>query len=111
MTVAKSPGTDHLPREFYKVLWEDILTNTSNFSYEIENLTISQKRGIGKFIPKKESDPILMKNLRPLTLFNYDYKIVSKAIANRIKTAIPELISDDQTGFLKTDMMYRTYVR
>ena len=65
-------------------------------------MTISQRRGIVKLIPKKDSDPILVKNWLPLTLLNCDYKIASKAIANRIKTALPELISDDQTGFIKT---------
>ena len=38
---------------------------------------------------------------RPLTLLNCDYKIASKAIASRIRTLLPKLISDDQTGFLK----------
>ena len=105
VVAGKSPGTDGLPCEFYMVFWEDIgesLTSPFNFSYEIGNLTISQRRGIVKLIPKKDSDPILIKNWRPLTLLNCDYKIASKAIANRIKTALPELISDDQTGFIKT---------
>ena len=105
MAAEKLPGTDGLPCEFYKVFWEDIeeiLSNALNFSYEIGYLTISQRRGIVKPIPKKDSDPILIKNWLPLTLLNYDYKIASKAIANRIKTALPELISDDQTGFIKT---------
>ena len=42
-----------------------------------------------------------MKNWRPLILLNCDYKIASKAIASRIKTFLPKLISDDQTGFIK----------
>lgn len=50
---------------------------------------------------KKDADPNLIKNWRPLTLLNCDYKIASKAIANRIKTVLPELISDDQSGFVK----------
>ena len=105
MAAGKSPGTDGLPCEFYMVFWEDIgetLTSAFHFSYEICNLTISQRRGIVKVIPKKDSDPVLIKNWRPWTLLNCDYKIASKAIAKRIKTALPELISDDQTGFIKT---------
>ena len=38
---------------------------------------------------------------RPLTLLNCDYKIATKATANRIKMVIPKLINNDQTGFLK----------
>ena len=104
MAAEKSPGTDGLPCEFYKVFWEDIgktLTNALNFSYEIGNLTISQRRGIVKLIPKKDSDSILITNCRPLTLLNCDYKIASKVIANRIKTALS----------LKPDVSVTTYVR
>ena len=63
--------------------------------------SISQRRGIVKLIPKKDAELTLIKNWRPLTLLNCDYKIASKAIANRIKAFLPKLISDDQTGFLK----------
>ena len=64
-------------------------------------LSITQRRGIIKLIPKKDSESYFLKKWRPLTLLNCDYKIASKAIANRIKTVIPRLINNDQTGFLK----------
>ena len=62
---------------------------------------MSQRRGIIKLIPKKDSDLNLFKNWRPLTLLNCVYKIATKAISNRIKTVLPKLISNDQTGFIK----------
>ena len=95
MASEKSPGTDGLPSEFYKVFWKEIgesLTSALNFSFEIGQLPISQRRGIIKLIPKKDANPNLIKNWRPLTLLKCDYKIASKAIANRIKTVLPELI-------------------
>ena len=46
-------------------------------------------------------DPNLIKNWRPLTLLNCDYKIATKAVANRIKAMLSKLISHDQTGFIK----------
>ena len=100
----KSPRTSGLPSEFYKVFWNDlaeILINSLNYSYEIGKLSISQRRGIIKLIPKKDAELNLIKNWRPLTLLNCDYKIATKAIASRIKTVIPKLISDDQTGYFK----------
>ena len=42
-----------------------------------------------------------MNNWRPLTLLNTDYKIVTKAIANRIKKFLPKIIDCSQTGFIK----------
>ena len=62
---------------------------------------MTQTRGIIKLIPKKDAEPFLIKNWRPITLLNCDYKIGAKAIANRLKTFLPKLINSDQTGFLK----------
>ena len=62
---------------------------------------MTQRRGIIKLIPKKDAEPFLIKNWRPITLLNCDYKIGAKTIANRLKTFLPKLINSDQTGFLK----------
>ena len=100
----KSPGSDGLPAEFYKVFWRDInvlYLNAINFGHKIGKLSISQRRGIIKLIPKKSRILQLLKNLRPINLLNCDYKIATKAIANRLKTVLSTLISYDQTGFLK----------
>ena len=104
MESEKTPGTDGLPAEFYKVFWKDIssiLISALNFAYESGQLSVTQKRGIIKLIPKKDADPSLIKNWRPLTLLNCDYKIAAKSIANRLKSVIPNLINNDQTGFIK----------
>ena len=43
-----------------------------------------------------------MKNWRPITLLNCDYKIATKCIASRIKKVLPKLINNnDQTGVMK----------
>ena len=104
MVLGKSPGTDGFPCEFYKVFWNDvaeILINCFNYSYELGKLSISQRRGIIKLIPKKDANLNSIKNWRPLALLNCDYKIATKAIASRIKMVLPKLISDDQTGFIR----------
>ena len=88
MVPDKSPGTDGLPCEFYKVFWNDvadILINSFNYSYEIGKLSISERRGIIKLIPKKDANLNSIRNWRPLTLLNCHYKIATEAIASRIK--------------------------
>ena len=42
----------------------------------------------------------LIKNWRPISLFNVVYNIGSAAIANRVKTMLLELINEDQTRFM-----------
>ena len=104
MNPEKTPGTDRLPAEFYKTFWSELassLISALNYSYDQGTLSVSQRRGIIKLIPKKDADPHFIKNWRPLTLLNCVYKIATKAIANRIKTVIPKRINNDQTGFLK----------
>ena len=100
----KTPGTDGLPAEFYKVFWKDIshfLIPALNYSFESGSLSITQRRGAIKLIPKKDAELHYIKNWRPITLLNTDYKIAAKAIANRVKSVLPRLINYDQTGFMK----------
>ena len=104
MSPNKTPGSDGLPAEFYKVFWNnlaDYLLNSLNYAYQKGQLSVSQKRGVIKLIPKKDAEPYYVKNWRPVTLLNYDYKIAAKAIANRLRNVIPNIINNDKTGFLK----------
>ena len=43
----------------------------------------------------------MRKNWRPISLINVDIKVASKAIANRLKAVIHNLISVDQTAYVK----------
>ena len=100
----KTPGTDGLPAEFYKVFWKDIssfLISALNYAFDSGCLSVTQRRGVIKLIPKKDAELYFIKNWRPITLLNTDYKIAAKSIANRIKLVLPNLINYDQTGFLK----------
>ena len=45
--------------------------------------------------------PYLVKNWRPVSLLNCDYKIATKAVANRFKEVLPKLIENVQPSFLQ----------
>ena len=104
MSNCKSPGTDGIPIEFYKIFWNDIsdiLLESFNFSYVNNALSISQKQGIITLLPKKDKDTRYLKNWRPISLLNTDYKIMTKCIAFRLKQVLPMIINPNQTGFMK----------
>ena len=104
MEPGKSPGTDGLPAEFYKVFWKDVspfLIRCLNKSYQNGKLALTQRRCIISLIPKKDKALQELKNWRPITLLNSDYKIASKAIASRLKAVLQNLVDNDQTDLLK----------
>ena len=104
MEPEKTPGSDGIPAEFYKIFWDDIsehLVTSLNHAYQKEQFSVTQRRGIIKLTPKKDTEPYLIKNWRPITLLNCDYKIAAKALANRLKKVLPKLVNSDQTGFMK----------
>ena len=70
-------------------------------SYEHGMLPESVRQGLIALLPKKDKDTRYVKNMRPLTLLNNDYKILAKTIDNRFREVLPNLIAMDQTGFVK----------
>lgn len=103
MANSKTPGTDGLPAEFYKVFWKDIKHNLFRcITWVLDNgiLTQEQSRGAICLIPKKEKDKARLENWRPITLLNVDYKILTKALAKRLIVGIHEIIHPDQTGYI-----------
>ena len=100
----KSPGTDGLTAEFYMFFHKDIKQNLYdciNYSFQNKILSIEQRRGVLKLIPKKDKDLTNMRSFRPITLLNTDYKIITHILASRLQKVLPEIISSDQNGYLK----------
>jgi len=99
----KSPGTDGLPVDFYKVFWPHVkkfMLASFTQSYKNGYLSITQRQGIISLIPKKDKDPLQLHNWRPLSILNHDQKLLTKVLANRIKPVLKHLISPEQTGFV-----------
>ena len=100
----KSPGSDGITVEFYKIFWNNIkelYVNSINYSFETGSLTELQKQSIITIIPKQNKDLTILDNWRPISLLNVDYKIATKVIANRVKHVITKIIHNSQTGFIK----------
>jgi hypothetical protein len=48
----------------------------------------------------KGGDRDNIRNWRPITLLNSDYKIISKLLANRMKPVLSKIIHTDHKGFV-----------
>ena len=95
----KAPGPDGIPVEFYKHFWNQLmqpLTDLYNYNYDNEAMTESQQSAILRLLYKKK-DKERLKNWRPISLLNTDYKIAAKVIANRLKPVLDTIIHEDQT--------------
>ena len=57
---------------------------------------------------KKSKDKRFIKNWRPISLLNVGYKIVSKALAERLKKIFPVLIGNEQTAYVKDKFICET---
>ena len=100
----KTLGTDGLNAEFYQSFWPDIRQfplASINYSLEHGTLSIAQRRVIISLLPKGDKDRLYLKNWRPISFLNVGYKILAKALANRLIEFLPQLIDEDQTGYVK----------
>ncbi len=86
----KSWGSDGLTAEFYNFF----LIESIKYSIENEELSIKLKWGIITLIHKKEKNRL--KNWRPITLLNVDYKFLAKSLANRLCKVLPHIINEDK---------------
>ena len=95
----KSPGLDG----FYKTLWPyfgKYLVEVFNECFDNDELSHSQKQSVIRLIFKKGNKEEL-KNYRPISLSNIEYKIIAFTLANRLQKVIGKIISPDQTAYIK----------
>ena len=95
----KAPGSDGLPYEFYGKFWDLVGSDLLTVFREFENFTVlpeSFREGVVTLLFKKgEVEDI--KNWRPITLLNFDFKLFSKILTLRMKTVLNDVIHLDQT--------------
>ena len=99
----KAPSSDGLTIEFYKTFWTDIadtLIGSFNESFKLGHLSFSQNISILSLIFKKGNTEKL-KNYRPISLTNVDYRILAFTLALRLQNVISTVVSDNQTGYIR----------
>ncbi len=100
----KTPGSDGFGVDFYKFFWgsiKELVFDSLTYSLERGELSVEQRRGMITLIPKKDKDTRYLKNWRPISLLNTDYKILTKLLAARMKKVLPDIIHTDQVGYVE----------
>lgn len=105
MKNGSSPGSDGITIEFVKVFWTRIskfILDSFSLAFETGSMSPPQCKAVlvlihkGKELPREE-----LKNWRPISLTNSDYKLMAKCLAIRLNGVISNVISPDQVGYLK----------
>ncbi|XP_056864326.1 uncharacterized protein LOC130511383 [Raphanus sativus] len=98
----KAPGSDRMTALFFQHSWhiikKELLELVNDFITSAELDTRLNMTNIC-LIPKTER-PTRMKELRPISLCNVGYKIISKVLCQRLKACLPSLISETQSAFV-----------
>ena len=79
----KSPGNDGLTKEFYHTFWDDIkdtFMKSLKESKKLKYFYTSQGQAI-KLLEKPNKDNRYISNWRPISLLNFDLKMISKSLA------------------------------
>ncbi|KAL8126087.1 hypothetical protein AgCh_013389 [Apium graveolens] len=98
----KSPGPDGMTPGFYQKYWgvvsKDVVSVVRRF-FDTEIVDEQLVHTNIALIPKKKN-PQVMTDIRPISLCNVIYKVISKVLANRLKSIIDFVISDNQSAFI-----------
>ena len=103
MAGSKAPGPDGFTSEFFKKSWQ-VIGDDVTVAVQYFLLKGFLPKGVNStilaLIPKKE-EAKEMKDYRSISCCNVLYKVISKLLANRLKSILPKFIAVNQSAFIK----------
>ncbi|KAM4012270.1 LOW QUALITY PROTEIN: uncharacterized protein ACNLHF_005100 [Anomaloglossus baeobatrachus] len=102
--MGRAPGPDGLPTIYYKKFFDilgDHLLATCNALLLGDPIPKQALEAHISLIHKEGKDPESCGSYRPISLLNVDLKIYASLIANRVAEILPDLISPEQSGFIR----------
>jgi exonuclease III len=107
-----APGIDGYSNSFIKKFWRFFrvpLLECSLTSFRKKTLIDSFRTATIRLIPKK-GDASNIKNWRPISLLNCFYKIVARAVNNRLKKFVDRITSRAQKGFTSSRYIHEVII-
>ena len=101
MAPLKTPGPDDMPLIFFQHYWASIVDDMVEAVLSCLNsrkILLGLNHTFISLIPKMKSLEFISE-FCPIALCNILYKLVSKALANRLKKVLPFIISEPQSAF------------
>ena len=98
-----APGPDGIPYSIIKLTWNyygKCLIESWEYAQITGELTHSHQSSYLRLIPKEGKLHNNLKNWRPITLSNCDYKIITKTLAKKLTNAVTDLIGPTQTAYI-----------
>eukprot|EP00965_Chrysotila_dentata_P017140 569119-Pleurochrysis_carterae.AAC.2 len=98
----KAPGPDRIPNEFYATFANKLAPIYSKLYNHIHSTGICPKGfadGLICILYKKGAKEDV-RNYRPITLLNTDYKVLTRILAKRARSLATQFVSDGQIGFV-----------
>lgn len=97
-----SLGPNGFSAVFYQKHWDTVGGDVTRAALEFLNAAgdISSINNIFLVMIPKVKKPLSVNEYRPISLCNVIYKVISKALANRLKLILPQIISHTQSAFV-----------
>ena len=99
-----SPGPNGLTVRFFKYFFNDLspfLLKFVNACFNTGKVNDDFKLSFTILLPKDSGSLLEIKNYRPISLLNITFKMITKALANKIAPFLEELVHPDQAAVIK----------